>query len=95
MLRVGTRVRIRLDHGCPRWHARRANGQLGIIIAVVTDDMLVPAATDPRHPSTCLSLESFDGHVHTVELNKRGGLEFELCAVSELEPLPADAREQL
>jgi hypothetical protein len=87
MLGVGTRVRLRVDRGCRRQHAGDVNGQVGTIVAVVTDDSLVAANLDPRHPSACLSLESFAGHLYTVELQGSGSLEIELCAASELEPL--------
>jgi len=46
MLGVGTRVRLRLDRGCRRKHARHASGQVGTIIAVVTDDVLAPTKAD-------------------------------------------------
>jgi hypothetical protein len=95
MLGAGTRVRIRLDRGCRRQHARRANGQIGTIVAVVTDEVLASAAVDPSDPSTHLSIESFAGHLYTVELNQASGLQIELCAANELDPLPAESGKQL
>jgi hypothetical protein len=50
--------------------------------------VLTLADADPRHLGTRLSLESFDGHLYSVELSEPGGLALELCAASELEVLP-------
>ena len=86
MLEVGTRVRLRLDRGCRHRHARTRHGQVGTIIAVVTEDMLAPVAGTEPHAS--LTLESFDGHLYSVELSEPGGLVIELCAASELEVIP-------
>jgi hypothetical protein len=87
MLAVGTRVKLKLDARCRHRHAAGADGRVGTIIAVVTEDVLasVPAA----EPRAFLTLESFDGHVYSVELSESGGLEIELCAASELQMLPA------
>jgi hypothetical protein len=95
VLRVGARVRLRLDRGCRREHARQANGQIGTIVAVVTNEVLAPASADPSASSPRLNIESFAGHLYTVALNQAGGLRIELCAVDELEPLPAEAEGQL
>jgi hypothetical protein len=88
MLEVGTRVRLRIGRGCHRQHARHASGQVGTIVAVVTDDVLASTKADLSDQSTCLSIETFAGHLYTVELNEPNGLNLELCAASELEPLP-------
>ena len=88
MLGVGTRVRLRLDRGCRRQHARHASGQVGTIVAVVTDDVLAPTRADLGDQSTCLSIEAFAGHLYTVELNEPDGLNLDLYAAGELEPLP-------
>jgi hypothetical protein len=86
MLAVGTRVKLRLDAGCRHRHAAGADGRVGIIIAVVTEDVLVPVpATEPR---AFLTLDSFDGHLYSVELSESGDLVIELCAASELDVLP-------
>jgi hypothetical protein len=87
MLGVGTRVRLRLERGCRRWHARTRHGQVGTIIAVVTEDVLAPVAG--TEPHAFLTLESVDGHLYSVELSERGGPMIELCAASELEVLPS------
>jgi hypothetical protein len=86
MLEVGTRVRLRLDRGCRRPHARTRHGRVGTIIAVVTEDVLAPVAGTGPH--AFLTLDSFDGHLYSVELSERGGLVIELCAAGELEVLP-------
>ena len=86
MLAVGTRVRVRLNRECRHRRAAMADGGVGTIIAVVTEDVLVPVpAAEPR---ALLTLESFDGHFYSVELSEAGGLDIELCAASELEMLP-------
>jgi hypothetical protein len=86
MLGVGTRVRLRLDRGCRRQHARHRDGQVGTIIAVVTEDALDPVAGTGPHAA--LTVESFDGHLYSVELSEHGGLVIELCTADELEVLP-------
>jgi hypothetical protein len=88
MLGVGTRVRLRLDRGCRRQHARHASGQVGRIVAIVTDDVLAPTGADLGDQGACLSIEAFAGHLYTVELNEPNGLNLDLYAASELEPLP-------
>jgi len=88
MLGVGTRVRLSLDHSCRRQHARLVNGQVGIIVAVVTDEVLVSGTADPNAPSSRLSIETFAGHLYTVELDEPDGPSLELWAANELEPLP-------
>lgn len=85
------RVRLTLDRGCRRQHTQHANGRVGTIVAVVTDEILAPANADLRGGSLHLSIDSFAGHLYTVELNEPGGLDIELCAASELEPVPAEA----
>jgi hypothetical protein len=86
MLTVGTHVKLKLDAGCRHRHGAGADGRVGTIIAVVTEDVLtsVPAA----EPRAFLTLDSFDGHLYSVELSEPGGLVIELCAASELAVLP-------
>lgn len=92
MLGVGTRVRVRADQGCHYQHGRDVNGQIGTIVAVVTDEMLASARAPLSETRNRLTIESFAGHVYSVELNEPGGLDIELCAASELRPVPTEAR---
>lgn len=52
---------------------------------MVTEDVLDPVAATGPHAS--LTLESFDGHLYSVELSEPGGLVIELCTAGELEVL--------
>jgi len=65
-----------------------ANGQLGTIVAVVTDALFAPTSASPIGGRNLLTIESFAGHLYSVELNEPGSLEIELCAASELAILP-------
>ena len=88
MLAVGTRVRVRLNRECRHRHAAQADGRVGTIIAIVTEDVLAPANAAAPTRRGILTLESFDGHLYSVELSEPGGLVIELCAASELDVLP-------
>jgi hypothetical protein len=85
MLAVGTRVRVRLNRECRYRHAAQADGRIGTIIAVVTEDVLVPATA--KGPRVLLTIDNFDGHLYSVELSGPGGLVIELCAANELQVL--------
>ncbi len=67
------------------------SGDAARTVAVVTDDVLALAEADPRRPGARPGLDSFDGHLYSVELSEPGGLVIELCAAGELEALLREA----
>jgi hypothetical protein len=95
MFRVGAWVRIRLTGHCGHFHAPDADGRIGLISGVVTDQMLAidnALAADPRD---ILTRKDFGDHIYSVDFTGPDSPDAELYSVREMEPLPAWARKHL
>ena len=95
MFRIGDWVRVRLSGRCGHFHAPDADGRIGLISGVVTDELLAldnALAADPRD---ILTRKDFGNHIYSVDLTGPDAPDAELYSVHEMELLPAWARRDL
>jgi len=95
MFRIGDWVRIRLAGHCGHFHAPDADGRIGLISGVVTDQLLARDNRSAADPRDILTRKDFGDHIYSVDFSGPDSPDAELYSIREMESLPAWARRHL